>query len=248
MSILVLILQLDAKPLNKNIQYLQQLFSDPYFVIEVFNTDLPDKVPKGNSLNLDYYQNNHLVMKALEYAKEKHNEKPCLLIRDDTTTVLPVTGTIMKDKISKILSDVKDVDLIFLHKRNDRCDKFIQVKGQDNSVKWSFQPTSTQAIIYNTSARDYICKSLIKTNTSLSDMLNFFTSQKILKAVVFLPNLVNFDVDMAISNNDYNKMNECFPISNLVVEKPNVISIIWFIVILAVICVAAFTLIKMDKN
>ena len=110
-----------------------------------------------------------------------------------------------------------------------------------SSLKWSLQPTATQAIMYTPKSRDYVRESLISAMVPLSDLLNSNIGQGKLLATVFVPNIIDFDIDLATSNEDYNKLNECAPVENTANTTTSVSTLIWLtIIILLVILVSWF--------
>jgi len=158
----------------------------------------------------------------------------------------------MKHRIKTALTVAVQADLFYLTRWLDSCDKNTDVDGAGNNVrgsslKWSVSPTATQAIMYTPSTRDYVRNALITSTTSLSEMLNNDISKGQLLATVFVPNLIDFDINLATSTNDYTKLNECAPV-NETVTTTGVSSLLWFVVIIIIIIVVAWALIQLGPK
>ena len=69
-SILVIILQCETRPCNKNIYHLKWVFSDPYFTVHVCAVDPPSNIQTNNLLTEEEYIENYYMRKALNYAAE----------------------------------------------------------------------------------------------------------------------------------------------------------------------------------
>jgi hypothetical protein len=276
-SVLVLILQCETKSCDNNINNLKWIFSDPYFIVQVFSTNPPSILPTSKTLNQSEYLENYYMQKSLTYASEGPyfvnqdniltpqywwKNIPCIIIKDSSISNITPIGITkfshtssedniiigMKNRIKIALEKASNADLFFLCKWNDACNKYVDVDTSttpsQSSLKWSIQPTSTQAIMYKPPSRDYIIKSLSTSNIPLSVILNTNISQGHLLATVFVPNLIDFDIDLATSNDDYHKLNECAPIPSSTSTSSNTSSIIWLIIIIIAVILVAWFLIQ----
>lgn len=159
----------------------------------------------------------------------------------------------MKRRITVALNKASQADLFFLCKWHDACNKYVDVEGvggidHSSTLKWSVQPTATQAIMYTPSSRDYIRESLLTATLPISDLLNTNISKGNLLATVFVPNIIDFDIDLATSNDDYNKLNECAHIQTTSQSSNNVASFLWFAVIIILIILVAWALIQLSPQ
>lgn len=159
----------------------------------------------------------------------------------------------MKKRIKVSLEKAHQADLFFLCKWNDACNKYVDVNGINSSamgrgstLKWSTQPTATQAIMYTPKSRDYIRDALMITNSPLSDLLNANISQGKLAATVFVPNLIDFDIDLATSKSDFAKLNECAPVPTTSETTNNTASLIWFGIIIIIVILIAWALVQFN--
>lgn len=225
-KVLVIILKGGSRKCDSNIDDLFLAFSDPYFKVEARDADEweYDKSDKRSLSEIELHNEKTSMARCLSYASEgpyvKNNEKdvpvfewanmPVIIIKD--TSVCRHQG--MKDFIKGALKSASNADLFFLCKWGDSCNKFTTVKGSQKinggvCLKWSSKPTSTQAIMYTPKSRDLLRVCYETATLSVSDLLNAKISKKELSAVVFVPNLVNFDIDLSTSNKDYQKLSEC---------------------------------------
>lgn len=265
-SVLVIILKIETKPSDTNIDALKRLFSDPYFAVQVLSVELPNKIPTLKTLTKSQYIENYFMFKALTYASEGPyflnsngelepkfwwKEIPVIIVKDSSVSNIPSKGSediiTIKNRISTALEKAKQADLFFLCKWNDYCHQYVDVSTPNDfygsKLKWSKRPTSTQAIMYTPISRDYIKQELLKSNIPLSDLLNINISQGNLLATVFVPNIIDFDIDLATSMSDFNKLNECATPKE--VKKNNIVNIVlWFIIFLIILIAISWFLIQ----
>lgn len=189
------------------------------------------------------------------------NNLPVIIVKDSSISNISAMGVTnfksfddaediiiggIKHRIKIALDKAKHADLFFLCKWNDACNKYIDVEGVSNvdhgsMLKWSVQPTATQAIMYTPSSRDYVRESLTTSIIALSNLLNSNIDKGKLMATVFVPNIIDFDIDLATSNDDYVKLNECAPVQTVSTTSSNTAAIVWLgIVILLIVLVAWF--------
>lgn len=170
--------------------------------------------------------------------------------KDDIRSEEQIIGG-MKRRIKIALEKATGADLFFLCKWNDACDKYIDVEGANHinhgsSLKWSKQPTATQAIMYSTSGREFVQGALAKNTVSMSDMVNLYIARGDIMATVFVPNIMDFDVELATSNNDYAKLNECAPPQDTTTNNNNVAALVWLILIVIMVILVAWGLIQLN--
>jgi hypothetical protein len=277
-SVLVIILQCETKSCDANITNLKWVFSDPYFTVQVCAVDPPPNIPIIKTLTRSQYMENYCMRKALNYAAEGPyisnareilepqfwwSKIPVIIVKDSSVNNITPSGIPnnpedeiiggMKHRIKVALDRARQADLFFLCKWNDACNKYTDVEGVGNidhgsTLKWSVQPTAIQAIMYTPSSRDYIRESLITTTVTLSDLLNTNIIQGNLLATVFVPNIIDFDIDLATSNDDYNKLNECAPVQANNQSTSGITSFLWLTVIVIIIILVAWALIQLGPQ
>lgn len=247
-SVLVIILNYNTKQCNNNIGHLKWLFSDPYFTVRVYTIYCPQK-SINNPLIDNYY-----MKKALKYAADgPKNSKsddaswkniPCIIIKDDSVSnlcpdhVVNING--IKTRIRNALSKAPSADLLFLCKCNDQCEQYEDIVKNDSTIKWSTNPTSTQAILYKPHARDIILNLLKNSSVTLGDLLNSQIQHKKIKALVFVPNLISFDISLSTSSLDYNKVNECQNKAQTTATDSTTTIFVWFAVFVILLCIVCW--------
>lgn len=262
-KVLVIILQCETKACDSNIRNLKWLFSDPYFIVQICSVDVPDDIPINKNLPYLQYVQNYRMRKALVYAAEGPyisnktqgwwKNIPCIIIKDSSVSTLSFygdnsTSLVMKKRIQMAISKGEKADLFFLCKWNDACSKYINVteptdETHDGSLKWSMQPTATQAIMYTPSSRDYVKETLTTTEIPLGELLNHHISIAKLSAIVFLPNIIDFDADLSTSDDDYVKLNECAPDCTVSDNNMTTMTYIWLGVMILLAIIVAWILI-----
>ncbi len=196
-------------------------------------------------------------------------EMPVIIIKDSSVSnIYPGNGSTdnipntMRRMISMALDKAHDADLFFLCKWNDACDKYVDVDRNNDhkngsTLKWSIQPTATQAIMYKPTSRDYVKDVLInlstersvdtkdKLNSTFSSILNNNIVDGRLTATVFVPNIIDYDINMSKSSEDYLKLNECAPIQTSTSTPSNASYVIWFVFMILLVIVVGWMLISM---
>lgn len=279
-NVLVIIIQCETKSCDQNIINLKWVFSDPYFTVQVCAVDPPPPIPSTSTLTQSQYNENYCMRKALTYAAEGPyidgtpqywwTKIPVIIVKDSSVSNITPSGITnfvhkdplddiiggMKKRISVALDKAKQADLFFLCKWNDLCNKYTDVSGVTGSIdkgstlKWSIQPTATQAIMYTPSSRDYIANALVSASVGMSDLLNSNIQQGNLLATVFVPNIIDFDIEVATSSSDYLKLNECDPASATTTTSTtsSAASLIWFAVIVILVFLVAWALIQLGPQ
>lgn len=253
-SILVVIVQSETTPADKNIDYIKNnYFSDPFFNVQIFNA-------------VGIEDDNEIMLRALTFASigpyindsegfntpQKYwSNLPVIIIRD--SSISNIGGIQMKSRIFKSLEAAKQADLIYLCKWKDRCELYKNIKesvDEGSGLKWSSKPNATQAILYSPLARDTTIEGLrkVKDNMSLGDFLNEYINKEYFLAAVFVPNIIDYDINLANNNKEYEKLNECEPVPT---ENPNPgggSTLMWFILITLIILLIAWAAIQLGRK
>lgn len=236
--------------------------------------DVPVDTPLTEEQYIDNYNMRKVLTFAAEgpYVKNPDgtlqpqfawSNLPCIIVRDTSVSNITPRGTTdvdntdniiggMSGRISTALCEASQADLYFLTHWLDACEKYVDVEGvrsidRGSTLKWSVQPTSTQAIMYKPSSRDFFINQLTNATATLSQLINSYLGRGQLLGVVFVPNIIDFDIDLATSNNEFRKLNEC----DVVAEEADTSSaatFIWFIVIVALVILVAWALITLGPQ
>lgn len=179
-------------------------------------------VNKKTLLTYDEYYEKYNYMKVLKIACK--DDLPCLIIKD----------TSICNNIFDELSKVTDYDLCFLASWKDECHQYVNYK---DNLKWSKSCHASQAVLYSNEIKKILYHEL-KSKT-VSEALKELCKNH--KALVFIPNIVQFNIDMASSNADYEKLNCCLPVPiqdppiNTANNAAWIIFIVLFIILLAIL-------------
>jgi hypothetical protein len=246
-SVLVLIINSETRACNNNLDIIKRLFSDVYFTVQVCSVAEPKEFPEHKTLTRAQYLENYNIRKVLAYAAEGPYDNgesqrwwtdlPVIIVKDSSVSHLTMEH--ITQHISTALKSASS-DLFFLCSWQDACHKYRDVQG--TLLKWSTKPSATQAIMYTPRARDHIRKVLLTSDTPFSNLLNNTVAQKKLSATVFVPNLIDFDINLATSNEDFNKLNACMAATDTNSSVDWSIAI-WFIVMLILIILVAWAII-----
>lgn len=188
---------------------------------------------KKTTLTTDEYNENCNYLNALKIARQ--DDRPCLIVKHNSISNL--TSQEIYNHIINILK--VNTDLCFLCTWQDECYKYTDF---NHHLKWTEGSTSAQAILYKTKrSKSYIYNELCQNKFHISHILKNCIIQKQIKALACVPNLIQFDINQVLSNDDYNKLNCCIsvPIQKVPTTNTNnaawIIIIIIFIVLLAVL-------------
>lgn len=250
-SVLVIILKQETRKCDKNIENLKLLFSSQYFIVEIceisdiIDRNMIDKENYDMKKILNYINNGPYLLDEEGVYQPQYwwKELPTIIIKDSSVSHLTPENNIygIKHKIKTALEKANNADLFYLCKWNDSCEKQREVENfPDKTLKWSVKPTATQAIMYTKKTRDYISEQLEKSNVTLGELLNANINKSKLSATVFTPNLLDYDINLAVSNSDYNKMNECDTAVNTQVTNTNNTYLLIIVLIILVIIAAWF--------
>ena len=242
-SVLVIILKCETRKSDKNIDNLKQLFSDHYFIVEIceISEQLEDNASMKKLFN--YINNGPYLLndQGIYEAQYWWKDLPTIIIKDSSVSHLTQNSHSIKYKIKTALEKAANADLFYLCKWNDSCEKHRDVENYpDKTLKWSVKPTATQAIMYTKKSRDYITERLETTDISLGELLNSDINKSKLLATVFNPNLIDYDINLAVSNSDFNKLNECDPAINTQTTTNSNTYLVLIVLIILIIIVAWF--------
>jgi len=230
MSILVLIVNRYTRNSDENIKRLRHLFSASYFDTQVVGSEEANE--------------NQLIISLLKYAREGPYKDqvpqytwtglPVLLIMDNSVSLLHPAD--IKDYLTQGIAqlDRHRADLLYLTTWNDKCNKYTTVAPETPYLRWTIQPSATQAVLYPPRTRDRLVDKL-KENPSVN--LQRYISEELrsghLEAMAFVPNILAYDVSLATNTTDYQRANAC-QYSDPDPVNSNLGPIIWFILIVII--------------
>lgn len=214
-NIIIIILKGDTKLCDNNIEKIKYYFTDPCFIVHVIDIECDNDTLKFKT--------------ALLYIKENYKDNYCVIIKDNSI----ICTDNMTLYLNKCIKHVKNADLIFLCKWMDQCYKYTGINGM-NYLKWTPSSNAAQAIMFSPNGRNIIYAKL-KKNITIENCLQINIEDNTLSAAVFSPNIVNFDINLAKSNEDYYKLNECEIIKNINTQTSNINTMIWLILLILLV-------------
>jgi hypothetical protein len=247
-KVLVIILKGATKHNNDNIKQLQEIFSSSYFHTIVLDVGKPPIIPINLSITQAQYIDNYRMLKVLNYSRYHYGSMPCLVVRDNSVSNLSPSD--MANKVNDSLR--AQSDMVFLCVWNDLCNKYADVNEAKNqmgsSVVWTVQPTATQAVLYSTTAREYIIEQLNTTNNTISGVINIAVGSGALLAVAFVPNILDYDINLATQNSDFSKLNQCSTASTNNTPVSGTATLLWFVIIVFLVLLLAYALIVVGPH
>lgn len=180
------------------------------------------------TLTQDEYNENCNYINALKIAKQ--DDRPCLIIKQAS-----VCHLISCELYNRLVTILKiNTDLCFLCTWQDECYKY---RDHNDYLKWSEGSSATQAILYKTNRGKSCVYNDLKLNKfHLSHLLKNCIVKKEIKALVCIPNLIQYDINQVLSNTDYTKLNCCLPVPVQKEPTSNTNNAAWiFIIVLFII-------------
>lgn len=230
--LLVILLRSDSRPADPHVRQLRSLFSAPYYRMKVVRTTEP--FAKGESKHgRTHHRSNAMFRQILHFAALEGKDAPCLFIRDSSLTNL--SAATLQGHIHLALQEMEKETtptLTMLCKWNDACHQYADKTS--SVLKWSPSPTALQAVLFPAQAREIFLRGLEEHSLlAPEEVLARLYQEKKLAALVFSPNIVHYDLDLARRAEDYAKRNECAQVvsgSRAVVETS-----IWLSVVLVLV-------------
>jgi hypothetical protein len=249
-SVLVIIVTGGTRGSDPNISNLTKAFNDPYFELQVLPVVPPPGVTDKNLIE------NYVMQSTLTFAATGNSgvwaNLPVIVVKDNSVTNITSAG--MRERISTSLIAGADAGLCFLCKWDDACEKFQSVEGGDainggSSLKLSKQPTATQAIMYRPATRDKVRSDLATLMGNMGIYLNSLITNGSETATVFVPNIIDFDIDLATTNSDFAKLNECAPLTAPPPPPQNMYyAFLWFLALLILVFLVGWVLIQLGPR
>lgn len=171
-------------------------FGDNRFEVIIPNFDLlPDSTPDLESKK---------VLNVLINAKNAVKDKPIIIVKDTTTSILDTTT--LADTIMRIVTD-HDTDLLYLARWLDKCELNTKIEDIDTlHLVQTVMPQGIQGILITPSGRDKLID-IIKTSPEpdLNVLMMNSISSGVMNALTTNPTLMNFDITLA-----KNKLDEAY--------------------------------------
>ena len=236
----VLIVKTEPGSTDNNIQKLKNIFSNPFFSVNIISVTPPHVINKTKDLsNYDIITLNR-IKKSLIFTNKNSINIPILIILD--TSITYETASTMKKNIENIFN--LDYDILYLCKWYDDC-QALEKTNYPNIFKTK-KPKGFQAALFSNKMRNLILSEEFDSSISFSRNIEQFILNNKIIAYSFVPNIINFDIEFAKIDEEYLKLNECAPITN---RSPNEgITYIWFIFMIILIIAVAWAVIKLGPD
>lgn len=241
-KISVIILKNHTKKCDYNIEKLSDLFSDDIFDVKIhFCINYNEQ---QNILSNEEYNDNMNYLKVLKSIKKN---QPFIIIYDNSISYLSKNK--IKYLIEHALSLSDKADLYFLCNWKDDCHKHTCV-NHSIDLKWSSNANAHQAILYQPNIKDIIIKELKKNQYNINTILQYQIQNNNIKAMVFTQNLIDFDINLAKSNEDYYKLNRCnyIPIEEKTLNNSNNVAWIFIVIIIIILLIIIVPYFKYNKK
>ncbi|HSW77005.1 MAG TPA: hypothetical protein VLG50_08155 [Candidatus Saccharimonadales bacterium] len=190
----VIILNHYTKANDTNLSSLKNLFHDSFYNIDILKLD--EHVKVSDTLTIQECDEVILFKKALKLAK--HQSNPTLIIKDNS---ICFKSCIKNDIITALQYEA---DCYFLCAWQESCYQYVHI--DNTSMKWTNGSPAVQALLLQPHTINRFYKK-IKHNQSISTCLLQMIKKYKYKCISFYPNLIEFDIRLATSNDDYLKLN-----------------------------------------
>lgn len=216
---------LSPDPNSQRTAQVQSLFDDKRFHINIANISPPADLQSSNnwSTNSDKLET-YRVKWCLHHAQQHHPTNYIIISKD--TSISSVPSDVIADQVSSIIHNKSQnseykFDLFYLCKWLDRCDLYTGVKpieGTSSLVMQTYSPRGFQCIMLSPRGRDVVLGQAPMTNgkyfspnegKSLASHLNDAIMNRNIQAFCIHPNLIDYDITAAKSQDDYRKLSEC---------------------------------------
>ncbi len=231
----------------------QKLFRTKDFTVVI--PDIPYDSIDSDAKNPYERQEAYQVGWCLSDAKEKYPKQPVLILKDSSLCV------VNPDTVYKVIYGVINNDtpfhVCYLCRWNDKCHLHShrrKLKGLAMYVAKTQSPHGVQALLFSPTGRDTLLGQkpmkngdFFKARESLSKTLHAHIVHGNLDALCVMPNLIEYDIRLALEDDDFVKVNECTSVLHSGDVHPNAINIyvaaliiiiLLFLIIWAAICVA----------
>jgi hypothetical protein len=188
---------------------------------------------------------NYQVMYCLADAKQQYPNEPVIIVKD--TSVCNADPLTIANIVRASLNG-PPFDLCYLCKWLDQCQLYTdkrQIPDKSTVIAKTQSPHGVQCILFSVSGRDTVLglKPMKNGNFfklspgySLGKQLNEDIFEGGINAIVIVPNLIEFDLRAAVTNDDYLKLSECAAVTSTQAQS-DTSSYIWFFVIVIFVAI-----------
>lgn len=204
---------LSNDPKSEKVKKLKHLFSHNLFIVNIISPECKDIKAEEES-DCEYNR----CVSALNDSHRHNSNDHTIIVRDSSISI--ASPELMAD-IVKTTIDSGDFDICYLSKWSSRCDLYTNKKPIENTsavITKTQTGSGIQALLLSPNGRDIILRTKPMKNGKLFEMkkksdLGYNLGQEIFKnnisSICIVPNLIEYDVTEATSNEDYKKSHAC---------------------------------------
>lgn len=202
---------------SSGVNRVTQLFADPIFIVQALDINTTGK----NAVAREAFR----LQYALGEAKRRYPKQAVIIVKDTSVSGYP--SSVIANRVTEINKNTT-YDLCYLCRWLDKCQlytdrKVLESNGNVIIVKTQY-PQGIQAIMFSVAGRDLIMGNRPMRNNKLFELENKAAnnvSSEITNAIFrgdidatcVVPNLLDFDIANATSNEDYLKTQGCIGVS-----------------------------------
>lgn len=245
----VIILKGGTKSCDPNIENLKNLFKSKEYKVDIVVDDF-NYQPKQNPIKdhvddldkikinkYDYHQNCTFLRLFKFYSQ---NQQPLLIIKDNSVSNL--SNKIITNKIQSAFAKAPEADLYYLCSWNDNPNDYQWIDEKESCgsrLVFNNKSSGIQAVIFSVAAQNYLLEQLNQKRIKEENFENIIKQSK-LKAVAFVPNLIDFDGFLALADTDYQKLNKTIDQSTVGSEQTSESGWLVFMIILVFFVIVLF--------
>lgn len=188
---------------------------------------------------------------CLTDARKKYGDKSILIVKDSSKCISS------NHTVSKILKEIdrdKQFHICYLGKWGDKCHLYShrkRISSTDYDLVKTSNPQGLQALVISPLGRDIILGIEPMNNGEyfhgrgcIHENLSSYIRKGNITAYCITPNLINYDLSLALKDEDFLKINECEPVVNKNNCRSGInryVSVIVVIILLVIIIAAAIS-------
>jgi len=235
---------------SNRVNNLKLLFPTTRYVVRVISCIPPKSLVDTTTYTAQQQAETICVTNILNDCRLTYPNSYVLIIKDTSVTVSTA------DQIYQLLNQATEQagwDLFYLTKWLDRCDLYgvpQNVRNKTYTFINTFSPNGFQCIMFSPRGRDVILgiipmnngKTFTPITQPIEIQLNSNISNGNIVAISTIPNVFDYDVSLATTSADFEKMNTCSAnsvignnVTNTGTSDKTPLSFIWYIIVIIMI-------------
>lgn len=227
----VVIINCTTRGCDVNMSNLEKAFSDDLFNIT--------KVKPENCNDL------YATKEIIDLFQD--NDNPLLIVKD--SSICQISPHSLSKMVRNALEHAKKnkIELVYLCSSGDQCEKQLDVHLFEDGTRLRTTQgnQSTQALLYTKKLKRRLSRQLFGNGKTLADVIREKIRNGELKAALFSPNIVHFDLELAASKSEFSSSNMC---SSSQEQSNNTGLYIWLVILLILLIFLAWGLIQINPG